>query len=214
MGIGLACFIDKAGTGPSANLAMRGGLHGGWESAIVRVHSDGKVTVLAGSHSHGQGHDITFAQIAADRLGLRYRRYPPGRGRHRSHSVRQRHLGRALGVGRRHRDLSGVGPHRRQGAVDRRPGARMREPRHRPSNAAGSGCTAPIAASVSRRSPTSPITAPSCGDDGSPGLEVTEFYDPPDTNDPQAMHLAVVHRRSRHRRGRRCARFTVPTIVA
>ena len=70
MGIGLACFIDKAGTGPSANLAMRGGLHGGWESAIVRVHSDGKVTVLAGSHSHGQGHDITFAQIAADRLGL------------------------------------------------------------------------------------------------------------------------------------------------
>jgi aerobic carbon-monoxide dehydrogenase large subunit len=28
--------------------------------------------------------------------------------------------------------------------------------------------------------------------DGTPGLEVTEFYDPPDTNDPQAMHLAVV----------------------
>ena len=49
MGIGLACFIDKAGTGPSANLAKRGGLHGGWESAIVRVHSDGKVTVFAGS---------------------------------------------------------------------------------------------------------------------------------------------------------------------
>src|SRR5581483_9826590 len=70
MGIGLAAFIDKAGTGPSGNLAKRGGLHGGWESAIVRVHSDGKVTVFAGSHSHGQGHDITFAQIAADRLGL------------------------------------------------------------------------------------------------------------------------------------------------
>ncbi len=70
MGVGLACFIDKAGTGPSGNLAKRGGLHGGWESAIVRVHSDGKVTVLAGSHSHGQGHDITFAQIAADRLGI------------------------------------------------------------------------------------------------------------------------------------------------
>src|SRR5215813_5633088 len=70
MGIGLACFVDKAGTGPSGNLAKRGGLHGGWESAIVRVHSDGKVSVLAGSHSHGQGHDITFCQIAADRLGL------------------------------------------------------------------------------------------------------------------------------------------------
>src|SRR5215470_10535592 len=70
MGIGLACFVDKAGTGPSGGLAKRGGLHGGWESAIVRVHSDGKVTVFAGSHSHGQGHDISFAQIAADRLGL------------------------------------------------------------------------------------------------------------------------------------------------
>src|SRR5206468_5150147 len=70
MGIGLAAFVDKAGTGPSGNLAKRGGLHGGWESAIVRVHSDGKVTVFAGSHSHGQGHDITYAQIAADRLGL------------------------------------------------------------------------------------------------------------------------------------------------
>src|SRR5262245_15192837 len=70
MGIGLACFVDKAGTGPSQNLAKRGGLHGGWESAVVRVHSDGKVTVFAGSHSHGQGHDITFAQIAADRLGV------------------------------------------------------------------------------------------------------------------------------------------------
>jgi aerobic carbon-monoxide dehydrogenase large subunit len=70
MGIGLAAFIDKAGTGPSGNLAKRGGLHGGWESAIVRVHSDGKVTIFAGSHSHGQGHDTTFCQIAADRLGL------------------------------------------------------------------------------------------------------------------------------------------------
>ena len=70
LGIGLAAFVDKAGTGPSANLAKRGGLHGGWESAIVRVHSDGKVTLLAGSHSHGQGHEITFCQIAADRLGL------------------------------------------------------------------------------------------------------------------------------------------------
>ena len=70
MGIGLAAFIDKAGTGPSRNLAARGGLHGGWECATVRVHSDGTATVFAGSHSHGQGHEITFAQIAADRLGL------------------------------------------------------------------------------------------------------------------------------------------------
>ncbi|MGE0424939.1 MAG: xanthine dehydrogenase family protein molybdopterin-binding subunit, partial [Reyranellaceae bacterium] len=60
MGIGLAAFLDKSGTGSSRNLATRGGLHGGYESAIVRVHSDGKVTLFSGSHSHGQGHNITF----------------------------------------------------------------------------------------------------------------------------------------------------------
>ena len=40
-----------------------------WESAEVRFNPTGNVTVL-GSHSHGQGHDTTFAQIAADRLGV------------------------------------------------------------------------------------------------------------------------------------------------
>jgi aerobic carbon-monoxide dehydrogenase large subunit len=70
MGIGIAAFLDKSGTGPSRQLSTRGGLHGGFESATVRVHSDGKVTLYSGSHSHGQGHSITFAAIAADRLGL------------------------------------------------------------------------------------------------------------------------------------------------
>ena len=35
-GIGIACFLDKSGTGNSANLASRGGMHGGYESAVVR----------------------------------------------------------------------------------------------------------------------------------------------------------------------------------
>ena len=70
MGIGMSCFLDKSGTGNSANLASRGGMHGGYESAVVRVHSDGRVTLFSGSHSHGQGHDITYSQIAADRLGI------------------------------------------------------------------------------------------------------------------------------------------------
>ena len=125
-GIGLACFIDKAGTGPSGNLAKRGGLHGGWESAIVRVHSDGKVTVFAGSHSHGQGHDITFAQIAADRLGLDIDDIGVVEGDTDRDSVRQRHLGCAFDLGCRHRDLPRLRTGRRQGAPHRRRGARMR----------------------------------------------------------------------------------------
>ena len=40
-----------------------------YESGVVRIHPTGKVTVLTGSHSHGQGHETTFAQIAAQELG-------------------------------------------------------------------------------------------------------------------------------------------------
>ncbi|MBM3510328.1 MAG: xanthine dehydrogenase family protein molybdopterin-binding subunit [Alphaproteobacteria bacterium] len=70
MGIGVAAFLDKSGTGNSRNLASKGAKHGAYEVATVRIHSDGKATVLCGSHSHGQGHDTTFCQIAADYLGI------------------------------------------------------------------------------------------------------------------------------------------------
>jgi carbon-monoxide dehydrogenase large subunit len=68
MGIGLAAWIDSVGA-PSKTAAAMGRKTGGWDSAIVRVHPTGAVTVLAGSHSHGQGHATTFAQLCADRLG-------------------------------------------------------------------------------------------------------------------------------------------------
>ena len=193
MGIGLACFIDKAGTGPSANLAKRGGLHGGWESALVRVHSDGKVTVLAGSHSHGQGHDITFAQIAADQLGLDIDdigvvegdtdRIPFGNGTWgaRSTSVAGTAILRAcdkvIAKARRFAaealecagdDVVYSGGRFCVRGTDRAIGfAEI-------ADIAYHGAKLPADGSLD------------------PGLEATEFYDPPDTNDPQAMHLAVV----------------------
>src|SRR3954464_11162728 len=43
---------------------------GGWESATVRIEPTGKVTVLTGSSPHGQGQETSFAQIAADELGV------------------------------------------------------------------------------------------------------------------------------------------------
>jgi carbon-monoxide dehydrogenase large subunit len=67
MGIGLAAWIDSVGA-PSKTAAQFGRKTGGWDSAIVRVHPTGKVTVFAGSHSHGQSHATTFAQLAAERL--------------------------------------------------------------------------------------------------------------------------------------------------
>ena len=67
MGIGLAAWIDSVGA-PSKTAAAFGRKTGGYDSAIVRVHPTGKITVLAGSHSHGQSHATTFAQLAAERL--------------------------------------------------------------------------------------------------------------------------------------------------
>ncbi len=70
LGLGMAAFVESAGSGPSRNARAMGSRHSSGEVATVRVHPDGNVTILAGTHSHGQGHDITFRQIAADQLGL------------------------------------------------------------------------------------------------------------------------------------------------
>ena len=66
MGIGLACYVEICGMGPSADLSATGG----WESATVRVERTGKVTVLTGISPHGQGQETTFAQIVTDYLGV------------------------------------------------------------------------------------------------------------------------------------------------
>ena len=191
LGIGLAAFVDKAGTGPSANLAKRGGLHGGWESAIVRVHSDGKVTLFAGSHSHGQGHEITFCQIAADRLGLPIEDLRLVEG-----DTDQVPFGNGT-WGARSASVAGTAVYRAAGKVldkARRFAAQLFECAEGDVDYARGifrvrGTDRTIAfAEVADVAYHGAVLPPGCP----PGLEVTEFYDPPDTNDPQAIHLAVV----------------------
>lgn len=70
VGIGLSTYIEACGPAPSQIAGALGAQAGLWESAHVRVHPTGKVTVFTGSHSHGQGHETTFAQLAADALGV------------------------------------------------------------------------------------------------------------------------------------------------
>ena len=69
-GIGMACYIEACGLAPSAAAGSLGSGVGGWESAEVRVNPVGTIEVLTGSHSHGQSHETTFAQVVAQRLGL------------------------------------------------------------------------------------------------------------------------------------------------
>ncbi len=69
-GIGFSCYIEACGLAPS-QLAMNLGAGVGlWESAEIRVNPTGSVAVFTGSHSHGQGHETTFAQVVSNTLGV------------------------------------------------------------------------------------------------------------------------------------------------
>ncbi len=69
-GLGYAAYIEACGIAPSAVAGALGARAGLFEAGEVRVHPTGSVTVFTGSHSHGQGHETTFAQVVADRLGM------------------------------------------------------------------------------------------------------------------------------------------------
>jgi carbon-monoxide dehydrogenase large subunit len=69
-GLGYAAYIEACGIAPSAVAGALGARAGLFEAGEIRVHPTGSVTVFTGSHSHGQGHETTFAQVVADRFGL------------------------------------------------------------------------------------------------------------------------------------------------
>jgi len=69
-GIGMSCYIEACGIAPSAAVGSLGAGVGLWESGEVRVNPVGTIEILTGSHSHGQGHETTFAQLASDRFGV------------------------------------------------------------------------------------------------------------------------------------------------
>ncbi len=96
-GIGVASYIEACGIAPSSLVGALGARAGLYEAATIRVNPTGSVTVLTGSHSHGQGHETTFAQVVADKLGIPYQqveivhgdtaRVPFGMGTYGSRSI-------------------------------------------------------------------------------------------------------------------------------
>jgi aerobic carbon-monoxide dehydrogenase large subunit len=70
LGIGISTYIEMCGLAPSQVLAALKYGAGGWDAATIRCHPTGKVTVVTGSSPHGQGHVTSWAQIAADELGV------------------------------------------------------------------------------------------------------------------------------------------------
>ena len=69
-GIGISTYIEACGIAPSAVAGALGARAGLFEAATIRINPTGSVTVLTGSHSHGQGHETTFAQVVAQMLGI------------------------------------------------------------------------------------------------------------------------------------------------
>ncbi|MWB76983.1 molybdopterin-dependent oxidoreductase [Pseudooceanicola sp. 216_PA32_1] len=69
-GIGIAHYIEACGIAPSNLVGQLGARAGLYESATVRVNATGSISVMTGSHSHGQGHETTFAQVVADMIGI------------------------------------------------------------------------------------------------------------------------------------------------
>jgi carbon-monoxide dehydrogenase large subunit len=70
LGVGFSTYIEACGIAPSAVAGALGARAGLYEVGQVRVQPTGKVSVFTGSHSHGQGHETTFAQVVADKLGI------------------------------------------------------------------------------------------------------------------------------------------------
>jgi carbon-monoxide dehydrogenase large subunit len=69
-GIGFSSYIEACGLAPSQVIGQLGGGVGQWESAQIKFNPTGNVQVMTGSHSHGQSHETTFAQIVSDKLGV------------------------------------------------------------------------------------------------------------------------------------------------
>jgi carbon-monoxide dehydrogenase large subunit len=96
-GLGFSCYIEACGIAPSAVIGALGCGVGLWESAKIRFSHTGKVQVFSGTHSHGQGHETTFAQLVADKLGVPFEdidvihgdteKTPVGMGTHGSRSL-------------------------------------------------------------------------------------------------------------------------------
>ena len=165
-----------------------------WESAEMRVNPIGTVEVLTGSHSHGQGHETTFAQVVAvaSRHPDRERLDRPRRHRTRSSSAwapTARARSRSAGG-----DLQGARQGRGQGEEDRRPSARGLGGRHRVQGTASSRSRAPtsrshcgsVALDRLHRAQVRRST------EIEPGLKESAFYDPTNFTFPPGVHICEV----------------------
>jgi aerobic carbon-monoxide dehydrogenase large subunit len=191
-GLGFAYYMESCGMGPSKLLNEQGCQAGQYEVGTVRVNPTGNVTVLTGSHTHGQGHETVYAQIVADALGVDFNaieivhgdtdRVPYGIGTYGSRSI-------AVGGSALKLSLDKVVEKARQIA------AHLMEAN--PADVAfEQGVFRVAGTDLSRtfkevvRAAYNPVDYPL--DKLEPGLEMTTYFDPPNFTFPYGCHLCEV----------------------
>ena len=208
-GIGYASYIEACGLAPSNIAGALGARAGLFEAGEVRVHPTGSITVFTGSHSHGQGHETTFAQIVAARLGVPIEnvdvvhgdtgRVPFGMGTYgsRSLSVGGTAIVKALDkIVAKGKKIAAHLLEASEGDIEFADG-KFTVAGHR-SSSKSFGEVA-LTAYVPHNYPLDKLE---------PGLNETAFYDPTNFTYPAGTHICEVEIDPGDRRRRRSSRFT------
>jgi carbon-monoxide dehydrogenase large subunit len=159
-----------------------------WESAEVRVNPVGTIEVLTGSHSHGQGHETTFAQLIADRLGVPISQVQIVHGDTDKVQFGMGTYWLALARGRRQRHCQGDGQGRSQGQEDRfasleaSEGDIVIENGEFKVTGTDKSIALPMVALAA-------YTAHNLPDGMEPGLKETAFYDPTNFTFPAGAYI-------------------------
>jgi carbon-monoxide dehydrogenase large subunit len=194
VGIGVSGCIEVSGPAPSKAVVGLGAGVGLWESGAIRVHPTGKVTVLTGSHTHGQGHETTFAQIVADELGLPMQdieivhgdtgRTPFGLGTYGSRSTSVGGSALVRSAEKIRAKLTKIAAHQLEAAEEDVVYDRDTAKLYVKGSPDKAKAFAELAYAV--------VTADNLPEGMEPSLEETAFYDPSNFTFPNSAHIAQV----------------------
>lgn len=194
VGIGVAGCIEASGPAPSQVAGSLGSAVGFWESGHIRVHPSGKVSAFTGSHSHGQGHETTFAQVVADELGVDLEdvevvhgdtaRVPFGMGSYGSRSASVGGSALVRSAEKVREKARKIAAHQLEAAVE----DVVYDQETGKIHVKG----APDQAKEFTEIALAAYTAHNLPDDLEPGLEEQAFYDPANFTFPNSAHFASV----------------------
>jgi carbon-monoxide dehydrogenase large subunit len=194
VGVGVSGCIEASGPAPSQAAVGLGAGIGLWESGTVRVHPTGKVTVLTGSHQHGQGHETAFAQIVADGLGIPMEdieivhgdtgRTPFGIGSYGSRSAAVGGSALVRSCEKIRDKVTKIAAHQLEAAVEDMVYDRENGVVHVKGSPDRKKAFAELSVAT--------LMAHQLPPGMEPGLEETTFFDPPNFTFPNSAHIAMV----------------------